>query len=112
MDRLYRIFGPPHELLHVLALLLVGRRPLAVTWRHVDIPDDLSTGQYVFVAGLPALVFWSVALIGLLTLAKAQSFSEILIGFMVMSLGALAGLGTLIDLQLIAARLAEGHRHS
>ena len=60
-----RIFGPPHELLHVLALL-IGRRPTAISWTHVDIPDDLTTRQYVFVAGLPALVFWSATALALL----------------------------------------------
>lgn len=110
MEWLYRIFGPPHELLHVLALLLIGRKPVAVTWRHVDIPDDLNTGQYVFVAGLPALVFWGVALVGLLMLVKGQDFGDVLIGFLVMSLGMLNGLGTLTDLQQIAARLSEVDR--
>lgn len=107
MELFYRIFGPPHELLHVLALLLIGRKPITMTWRHVDIPDDLTDGQYVFVAGLPALVFWGVALIGLLMLLKGQSFGDIVISFLVMSLGMLAGFGTLTDLQQILVRLSD-----
>ncbi|MEZ4668936.1 MAG: metalloprotease family protein [Anaerolineae bacterium] len=107
MDVLYRIFGPPHELLHVVALLLIGRRPERVTGRYVDIPDDLSTGQYVFVAGLPALVFWGVTAVGLSHILKGSNFGEIILGFVVMSVGAMAGLGTIGDLQLIAARLIK-----
>jgi hypothetical protein len=107
VELLYRLFGPPHEALHVLALWLIGRRPRAVSFRHIDIPDDLSTGQYVFVAGLPALVFWSVALIGALRLATAGNFSDLLLGFAVMSLGGLAGLGTYGDLRLIWRRLNQ-----
>lgn len=105
MESLYRLFGPPHEALHVLALWLIGRRPRAVSFRHVDIPDDLSTRQYVFVAGLPALVFWSLAGIGALRLATAADLGGLLLGFAVMSLGALAGLGTYGDLRLIWRRL-------
>jgi hypothetical protein len=107
MALLYRLFGPPHEALHVLALWLIGRRPRAVSFRHVDLPDDLSTRQYVFVAGLPALVFWSAALIGALRLAAAANFSDLLLGFAVMSLGGLAGLGTYGDLRLIWRRLNQ-----
>lgn len=106
MEALYRIFGPPHELLHVLALLLIGRRPERVSSRYVDIPDDLTTGQYVFVAGLPALVFWGLALAGLWRLVSGTGLGEVALGFAVMSVGTMAGLGTLGDLQLIAARLA------
>jgi len=105
MQILYRIFGPPHELLHVLALFLIGRRPKAIGYRHVDIPDDLSTHAYVFVAGLPALVFWGAALVAGVKLATANSIGEILLAFVVFSLAALAGLGTLGDIQLIIRRL-------
>jgi hypothetical protein len=108
MDFLYRVFGPPHELLHVLALLLIGRRPLQMSWRHVDIPDDLSISQYVFVAGLPAAVFWGVALSGLVLLAQSLSVDGVMLGMFLMLVGGLAGLGTLGDLQLIIARLQEG----
>jgi hypothetical protein len=105
LETLYRIFGPPHELLHVLALLLVGRRPKAVGYKHVDIPDDLSTRAYVFVAGLPALVFWGAALISAIKLATATSVGELILTFAVFSVAALAGLGTLGDIQLIFKRL-------
>jgi Putative zincin peptidase len=107
MEVLYRIFGPPHELLHVLALLLIGRRPESMTTRYVDIPDDLTTGQYVFVAGLPALVFWGVVLAGMVLLTTGASFGEAVVGFVMMTVGVLAGLGTIGDLQLIAARVRE-----
>ncbi len=105
MDNLYKIFGPPHELLHVLALVLIGRRPKAISYQHVDIPDDLSTRAYVFVAGLPALVFWGAAVIAALKLGSATSFGEIVMAFVVFSIFVMAGLGTLGDLQLILRRL-------
>ncbi len=105
METLYRIFGPPHELLHVLALFLIGRRPKAIGYKHVDIPDDLSTRAYVFVAGLPAVVFWGVALVAGIKLANATGIGEVLVTFAVFSIAALAGLGTLGDIQLIIRRL-------
>jgi hypothetical protein len=107
MTLLYRIFGWPHELLHVLALWLIGRRALAVTPRHVDIPDDLTNGQYVFVTGLPALVFWGLAAVCLQALLNAQSLAEGILWFTLMSVASLAGFGTLGDIFLIIARLTE-----
>lgn len=107
MQILYRIFGPPHELLHVLALFLIGRRPKAIGYRHVDIPDDLSTRAYVFVAGLPALVFWGAALVAGIKLATANSLGEVLLTFAVFSFAALAGLGTAGDIGLILSRLRQ-----
>ena len=107
MEILYRIFGPPHELLHVLALVVIGRRPERVTTRYVDIPDDLTTGQYIFVAGLPTLVFWGIAIVGISLLIGGDSLGKVVIGFVAMTVGGLAGLGTLGDLQLIAARVRE-----
>lgn len=105
MDFLYRLFGPPHEWLHILALRVVGRRPTAVTSRYVDIPDDLSTPAYVFVAGLPALVFWGIALVALIRAANAGHIGQMLIAFLVFSVAALAGLGTIGDIQRIIRRL-------
>ena len=107
METLYRIFGPPHELLHVLALFLIGRRPKSIGYRHVDIPDDLSTRAYVFVAGLPALVFWGVALMAGIRLANANGMGEVVLSFAVFSVAALAGLGTMGDIQLILRRLGR-----
>lgn len=107
METLYRVFGPPHELLHIVALLLIGRRPKAVNSRYVDIPDDLSTPAYVFVAGLPALVFWGAALVALLKVVNASGIGEAVIAFVVFTVAALAGLGTFGDLQLILRRLGR-----
>ena len=107
MEILYRIFGPPHELLHVLALVLIGRRPKAIGYRHVDIPDDLSRRAYVFVAGLPAVVFWGVTVISALWLASAQDFGTVIVAFVVFSAALLAALGTLGDIQLIVRRLSD-----
>ena len=107
METLYRVFGPPHEFLHVVALLLIGRRPKATHSRYVDIPDDLSTPAYVFVAGFPALVFWGAALVALLKVVNANGVGEAVIAFVVFTVAALAGLGTLGDIQLILRRLGE-----
>lgn len=107
MKWIIRIFGPPHELLHLLALALVGRRALGFSWTHVDIPDDLSIGQYVFVAGLPALVFWGVAAVGTLNLLKARDVSEVVISLALLLIGTLGGLGTMGDIQLILLRVIE-----
>ena len=105
MEILFRIFGPPHELLHVLALFLIGRRPKAISYKHVDIPDDLSTPAYIFVAGLPALVFWGAALLAAIKLATANTFGEIVVAFVLFSVAVMAGLGTLGDIQLIIKKL-------
>lgn len=105
MDNLYKIFGPPHELLHVLALILIGRRPKAIGYKHLDIPDDLSTRAYVFVAGLPALVFWGAAVVAGIKLGSAGSFGEAVMAFVIFSVFVMAGLGTIGDIQLIIQRL-------
>jgi hypothetical protein len=81
MRLLIRIFGWPHELLHVAALRLIGRRAVDVTQTHVDIPDDLSTGQYVFVAGLPALVFWGGAALCIQALLGAPDLVRLALWF-------------------------------
>ncbi len=107
MDILYRIFGPPHELLHVLALFLIGKRPKSIGYRHVDIPDDLSKVEYVFVAGLPALVFWGIAIVVALKMVNASSLGEGLILFVAFSLASFAGLGTLGDIELIVRRIKQ-----
>jgi UDP-N-acetylmuramyl pentapeptide phosphotransferase/UDP-N-acetylglucosamine-1-phosphate transferase len=102
-----RIFGPPHEFLHLLALWLIGRRAVGFSWTHVDIPDDLSVGQYVFVAGLPALVFWVTAAVGGVHLMNAANLGDGLIGFAVLMVAMFAGLGTMGDIQLILMRVLE-----
>lgn len=104
---LTRIFGPPHEALHLLALWLIGRRALAVSWTHVDIPDDLTTRQYVFVAGLPALVFWSAAALALLAAINAPDAGRLLLALAGAFVFGLAAYGTLGDLHLILLRLME-----
>lgn len=107
---LTRIFGPPHELLHVLALLLVGRRPVAISWTHVDIPDDLTTRQYIFVAGLPALVFWSAAALSLLAAVNAPEVGRLALALIGTLVFGLAAYGTLGDIHLILMRLEEAKR--
>lgn len=110
MNLLLRIFGPPHEALHLLALLLIGRRPVRFTLRHVDIPDDLSRWQYVFVAAFPALVFTLVMAIGAVSLVRAQTMPDAALSLVVALIGVLGVSGTMGDIQLIEARLmTKGH---
>jgi hypothetical protein len=107
MNTLLRLYGPPHEALHVLALWLIGRRALTWTNRYVDIPPDLTTRQYVFVAGLPALVFWGVALVGLVLLVSAANLVVVVLAMLLLLLGGLGGFGTLGDIQLIWERVTS-----
>jgi hypothetical protein len=112
MRILLRIFGPPHEALHLLALLLIGRRAVGFTFRHVDIPDDLTTRQYVFVAGFPALTFSIISSLGVIGLVLAHTWTQAGLGLVAGLLGTLAFAGTMGDLQLIAARLTgEGEKN-
>jgi Putative zincin peptidase len=104
---IYRIFGPPHELLHLLALWLIGRRATGFSWTHVDIPPDLTRRQYVFVAGLPALVFWGAAGISVISFFNSHSVGAAGIAFILFMVATFAGLGTMGDIQLIIARLME-----
>jgi hypothetical protein len=105
MNILLRIFGWPHELLHVLALRLIGRRPTRVQQSHVDMPDDLSTGQFVFVAGLPALVFGLAAAISLQLLFAAGDVIQVIVWLLVTAFFALGVAGCVGDLMLILARV-------
>jgi len=107
MTLLYRIFGWPHELLHVLALWLIGRRAVKVTRTHVDIPDDLTTAQYVFVAGLPALVFWSIAVTGLQAIFSAPNIVQMILWLVLTGVASLAGFGTVGDILLIIERVMQ-----
>lgn len=107
MNTLLRIFGWPHELLHVLALRLIGRRPHAVQQSHVDIPDDLSTGEYVFVAGLPALVFTLGLILGVQLLLTATGLPQLGVGLALAAVFAIATLGTIGDVFLIIERIVQ-----
>ena len=110
MDFLNRVFGPPHESLHVLALYLIGRRPKSVGKTHVDIPDDLALPQYIFVAGLPAFVFWNMAIFGIIVLVNATNLAAGILGWLLLTVGGMAGFGTLGDLQLIYIRIQEDQK--
>ncbi len=105
MHVLMLVFGWPHESLHALALLLIGRRALRVTQTHVDVPRDLSTGQYVFVAGLPALVFWGGAALGVLGLLNATNLGQAALSVVVIVVMGIGGVSTLGDIFLILNRL-------
>ena len=107
MSFLLRVFGPPHEGLHLLALILIGRQAVRFTVRHVDIPADLTTRQYVFVAGFPAMVFSVVSGLGVIGLVLAHTWIQTGLGFAAGLLGTLAFAGTMGDLQLIAVRLTQ-----
>lgn len=110
MRALTRIYGYPHEGLHVLALWLVGRRALRMTQTHVDIPDDLTTIQYVFVAGLPALVFWGLALFCVQATFNAENLLQAVLWFVASAFFSVGGTGALGDILLIMARLTGSRR--
>jgi len=80
VEQLKKIYGAPHELLHVLALMLIGRRALKFAQDHVVIPSDLSVGQYVFVAALPAIVFFGFTALGVVILLNAHTPGQAGIG--------------------------------
>ncbi|MBW4437224.1 MAG: DUF3267 domain-containing protein [Pleurocapsa minor GSE-CHR-MK-17-07R] len=102
-----RVIGIPHELLHVLALLLIRRRPTGIGLKHVDVPDDLSTRQYIFVAAFPTLAFLLLAAVGLVLLMNAASVLTALAGIVLVLLGMLGMAGGVGDVQLIQLRLAR-----
>ncbi len=110
LEQLNQIYGAPHELLHVLALLLIGRRALKYTNRQVTIPPDLTTAQYVFVAGLPALVFFGCLALGAVVLINARTPTEFGIAVAVILAAGFGAAGTVGDLQLIAMKLNGGNR--
>jgi hypothetical protein len=107
MKLLLWLFGWPHEMLHVLALRLIGRQPEAVTQSHVDIPDDLSTGEFVFVAGLPALVFWTAAAVSIQLLFSASTLPLRLLWLLLAGFIIVGGFGTVGDMLLIIARIMQ-----
>ncbi len=107
MQLLLLIFGWPHELLHLLALYLIGRRPEAVTGTHIDLPDDLSTWEYVFVAGLPALIFWTGAILSALALVSSPDLMRLMARLVLTTGFSIAAAGTIGDLYLIAMRLLD-----
>jgi len=109
MNVLLWLFGWPHEWLHVLALRLIGRQPETVTKTHVDIPDDLSTGEYIFVAGLPALVFWPITVASAQQWFRAPDAPQAILWLAVTSALGLAAVGTLADLYLIVIRLLDAY---
>jgi hypothetical protein len=101
------IVGWPHEGLHALALRLIGRRARRITKTHIDIPDDLSTGQFIFVAGLPALIFWGLAGGAAWWLLQTTVWWQSLAALVFTLVFSLAGIGTLGDLHLIVTRLLD-----
>lgn len=112
MNTLLRLYGWPHEALHRLALWLLGRRALAVGRAHVDIPADLSRRAYVFVAGLPALVFGSGMALGVVGLLNATTVGQALLALSVTLVMGLGAAGTVGDIQQILLRLAQPGDHS
>ncbi len=107
MDWLLRLYGLPHEALHALALRLIGRRAIRVTRTHIDIPGDLTTWQYVFVAGLPALVFGGITAAAAVALLNADSIITAALALLVVTLAGIGAAGTVGDLTLITERLAQ-----
>jgi hypothetical protein len=107
MDWLLRIYGLPHEALHALALRLIGRRAIRIARTHIDIPDDLTTREYVFVAGFPALIFGGLTALAALALLNAQDIAQAALALLVVTLAGIGASGTVGDIALISARLAR-----
>lgn len=105
MRLLLRIYGPPHELLHLLALWLVGKRARRFTVTHVDLPDDLTTRQYVFVAAFPALIFGLCALLGVAGLLNAATTGQSVLALAAVLGGGFGLAGTVNDMEQIISRL-------
>ena len=105
MEIFLRVFGWPHELLHALALLLIGRWPKGISKTHVDIPDNLSTWQYVFVAGLPALIFSGGTIMSLIAFLNAPNLAQSVLRLVIMGLFSVAAAGTMGDIALIIQRI-------
>lgn len=107
MNYLIRVLGLPHEALHLVALLVIGRRAVRFTRTYVDIPDDLTTRQYVFVAGLPALVFIIVLALGVIGMVNAHTPGQAALGLVAALFGGISAAGTMGDLLLITRRLQQ-----
>ncbi len=93
--------------MHVIALILIGRRAVQFTRDHVVIPDNLTTRQYVFVAGFPAAVFMigvAAAVLGLLNAATYGQAMVALAAILICGFGVASAAG---DVQLIVVRLSS-----
>jgi hypothetical protein len=110
MNFLIRVLGLPHEALHLVALILIGRRAVRFTRSYVDIPGDLTTRQYVFVAGLPAFVFITLMALGVIAMVNAHTAGQAALGLLAAVFGGLSAAGTMGDLGLILARLDQHAR--
>ncbi len=106
-EQIQRIIATPHELLHALALVLIGRRVGRMVDDRVVIPDDLSTPEFVFVTGLPALVMLCVLVAAVILLFNARTPNEAGIATGVIIVAAAVAAGTIGDLQLIVRKLAQ-----
>jgi hypothetical protein len=105
MNVLIRALGLPHEALHLVALILIGRRASRFTRTYVDIPPDLTTREYVFVAGLPALVFVTLLALGAVGLVNAHTTGQAALALACALFGGISAAGTMGDLGQIVARL-------
>lgn len=85
-------------------LLQIRRRPHRVTRAHVDLRDSLNDAQDLFVAGLPALIFGALALVGVLGLLNAHTVAQALLALLVVTIGRFGTASAAGDLQLIARR--------
>ncbi len=107
MNTLLKIFGVPHELLHVVALWLIGRRAVEFTARHVLIPDDLSIRQYIFVAAFPGGVFAFILCLGMVGVLQATAWQHVLLAIFAIISGGFGVTSAFGDFDLIVMRLQE-----
>ena len=108
MNTLLRLYGWPHELLHALALLLIGRRPRGIARQHIDLPLDLGRRQFIFVALFPTAVFVLLAALGLLALLSAGSLLQMALGALLSVAGMAGAAGGAGDWRAVERALASG----
>lgn len=106
-EQLERIIATPRELLHALALVLIGRRAGRMVNDHVVIPDDLSTAEFVFVAGLPALVAFGVLVAAVTLLFSTHTPREAGVATGVIIAAGAVAIGTIGDVREIIRRLSQ-----
>ncbi len=106
-EQIQRVIATPHELLHALALVLIGRRAGRMVDDHVVIPADLTTLEFVFVTGLPALIMLGVLVAAVILLFRARTPNEAGIATGIIIVAAAVASGTISDLQQIARKLSQ-----
>lgn len=106
------VFAWPHEMLHVLALKMIGKQPEKVGATFVLVPEGLSLDEIIFVNALPVLVTGTLFALGFLVprVIWDNPIFIILHGLMLAHTGGSAGdIGTILG--AIFLKIAEKPKH-